>query len=189
LLLRPEGFIVDTAKSPAAVRDSLAIEFYDAVLIDLNYTRDTTSGREGLDLLSGIVAFDSSIPVIVMTAWGNVQLAVEAIRRGARLHPEAVGERASACHPAHPGRVAPGVAAHAAAGGRSQTAARRRASRFHRGCSVHATGPADHRAHWAIGRQRAGHRRARHGQGNRGPDPARALGAGRHAAGRGKYRR
>ncbi len=84
LLLRPAGFVVDTAKSPAAVREALATEFYDAVLIDLNYTRDTTSGQEGLDLLSEIVAIDSSIPVIVMTAWGNVGLAVEAMRRGAR---------------------------------------------------------------------------------------------------------
>ena len=84
LLLRPAGFEVDTAKSPAAVRESLASEFYDAILIDLNYTRDTTSGQEGLDLLSEIVAQDSSMPVIVMTAWGNVGLAVEAMRRGAR---------------------------------------------------------------------------------------------------------
>ena len=84
LLLRPAGFAVDTAKSPAAVREALASEFYDAVLIDLNYTRDTTSGQEGLDLLSEIVALDSNMPVIVMTAWGNVGLAVEAMRRGAR---------------------------------------------------------------------------------------------------------
>jgi len=62
----------------------LASEHYDAALIDLNYTRDTTSGREGLDLLSEIVAQDSALPVIVMTAWGNVELAVEAMRRGAR---------------------------------------------------------------------------------------------------------
>src|SRR5271169_1054016 len=84
LLLNPRGYRVESAKSPGAVRESLACEFYDAVLIDLNYTRDTTSGQEGLDLLSQIVAFDSSIPVIVMTAWGNVELAVEAMRRGAR---------------------------------------------------------------------------------------------------------
>ena len=84
LLLRPEGYEIDTAKSPAGVREALASEFYDAALIDLNYTRDTTSGQEGLDLLSEIVAFDSSLPVIVMTAWGNVGLAVEAMRRGAR---------------------------------------------------------------------------------------------------------
>jgi DNA-binding NtrC family response regulator len=54
------------------------------VLIDLNYTRDTTSGQEGLDLLSQIVSLDATIPVIVMTAWANVELAVEAMRRGAR---------------------------------------------------------------------------------------------------------
>jgi len=83
-LLRPEGYRVDTATSPAEVRSALASEFYDAVLIDLNYTRDTTSGREGLDLLTEIVSLDSSLPVIVMTAWANVELAVEAMRRGAR---------------------------------------------------------------------------------------------------------
>jgi len=62
----------------------LSLGPYDAVLIDLNYTRDTTSGQEGLDLLSEIVVLDSTVPVIVMTAWGNVELAVEAMRRGAR---------------------------------------------------------------------------------------------------------
>jgi len=84
LLLRPQGYKVDTARSPALVREALAAASYDAVLIDLNYTRDTTSGQEGLDLLSQIVALDSSVPVIVMTAWANVELAVEAMRRGAR---------------------------------------------------------------------------------------------------------
>jgi DNA-binding NtrC family response regulator len=84
ILLRPQGYAVDTASSPVLARQALTTEFYDAVLIDLNYTRDTTSGREGLDLLSEIVALDSSLPVIVMTAWGNVELAVEAMRRGAR---------------------------------------------------------------------------------------------------------
>src|SRR5206468_5042772 len=64
--------------------EALATTSYDAVLIDLNYTRDTTSGQEGLDLLSEIVALDSTLPVIVLTAWGNVGLAVEAMRRGAR---------------------------------------------------------------------------------------------------------
>ena len=66
------------------MREELASSSYDAVLIDLNYTRDTTSGQEGLDLLSEIVAIDSTLPVIVMTAWGSVELAVEAMRRGAR---------------------------------------------------------------------------------------------------------
>src|SRR5271170_6318184 len=84
LLLRPQGYEVETARSPVLVREALATESYDALLIDLNYTRDTTSGQEGLDLLSEIVGLDSSMPVIVMTAWGNVRLAVEAMRRGAR---------------------------------------------------------------------------------------------------------
>ncbi|HET8827637.1 MAG TPA: sigma-54 dependent transcriptional regulator [Terriglobales bacterium] len=84
LLLKPQGYKVDAVRSPELVREALSSEQYDAVLIDLNYTRDTTSGREGLDLLSEIIAQESTLPVIVMTAWGNVELAVEAMRRGAR---------------------------------------------------------------------------------------------------------
>ena len=84
LLLKPQGYCVDVARSPELVREALTTSSYDAVLIDLNYARDTTSGKEGLDLLSEIVAVDSTLPVIVMTAWGNVELAVEAMRRGAR---------------------------------------------------------------------------------------------------------
>src|SRR5579864_2730544 len=84
LLLRPQGYKVDKVRSPALVREALTTSSYDAVLIDLNYTRDTTSGQEGLDLLTQIVSLDATIPVIVMTAWANVELAVEAMRRGAR---------------------------------------------------------------------------------------------------------
>jgi DNA-binding NtrC family response regulator len=84
LLLKPQGYDVDVARSPELVREALSGSSYDAVLIDLNYTRDTTSGREGLGLLSDIVAIDNTLPVVVMTAWGNVELAVEAMRRGAR---------------------------------------------------------------------------------------------------------
>jgi DNA-binding NtrC family response regulator len=84
LLLHPQGYRVESVRSPAQVREALATDYYDAALIDLNYTRDTTSGKEGLDLLSEIVAADSNLPIIVMTAWGNVELAVEAMRRGAR---------------------------------------------------------------------------------------------------------
>ena len=84
LLLKPHGYKVDAVRSPELARDALNSDQYDAVLIDLNYARDTTSGREGLDLLSEIVSQDSTMPVIVMTAWGNVELAVEAMRRGAR---------------------------------------------------------------------------------------------------------
>ena len=84
LLLKPQGYKVDLVRSPELAREALSVSQYDAVLIDLNYTRDTTSGGEGLDLLSSLVSQDSTLPVIVMTAWGNVELAVEAMRRGAR---------------------------------------------------------------------------------------------------------
>ena len=84
LLLKPEGFAIEAVTSPSGVLDALESREFDAVLIDLNYTRDTTSGQEGLDLLSRIQATDSTLPVIVMTAWGSVDVAVEAMRRGAR---------------------------------------------------------------------------------------------------------
>jgi DNA-binding NtrC family response regulator len=84
LLLKSEGFALETSTSPTGVLDALTSHEFDAILIDLNYTRDTTSGQEGLDLLSRIQAIDSTLPVIVMTAWGSVELAVEAMRRGAR---------------------------------------------------------------------------------------------------------
>ena len=84
ILLKAEGVSIHTVSSPSGVLDALQSREFDAVLIDLNYTRDTTSGEEGLDLLSRIQAIDSTLPVIVMTAWGSVDLAVEAMRRGAR---------------------------------------------------------------------------------------------------------
>ena len=84
LLLKPEGYVIDTAASPAQVMRALELKDYDVVLIDLNYSRDTTSGEEGLDLLKRIRLADESLPVVVMTAWGTVDVAVEAMRRGAR---------------------------------------------------------------------------------------------------------
>ncbi len=84
LLLKGEGFEIKTATSPAGVMAEVESEDFDAVLLDLNYARDTTSGREGLDLLPSIQALDNDLPVIVMTAWASVETAVEAMRRGAR---------------------------------------------------------------------------------------------------------
>ena len=83
-LAKGEGYQTEAAQSPAAVLDALESRDFDAVVMDLNYTRDTTSGLEGLDLLTRIHHLDSTLPVIVMTAWGSVELAVEAMRRGAR---------------------------------------------------------------------------------------------------------
>jgi DNA-binding NtrC family response regulator len=84
LLLAPQGIDVDTARSPQLVMEALGQKDYDVLLIDLNYTRDTTSGQEGLDLLARIQEYDPRLPVVVMTAWGNIDLAVESIKRGAR---------------------------------------------------------------------------------------------------------
>jgi phosphoserine phosphatase RsbU/P len=84
LLLKQEGYQIETASSPAGVLDNLSRSQFDVLLMDLNYDRDTTSGREGLDLLRSVRRLDNELPVVVMTAWGNIPLAVEAIRGGAQ---------------------------------------------------------------------------------------------------------
>ncbi|HVQ55043.1 MAG TPA: sigma-54 dependent transcriptional regulator [Thermoanaerobaculia bacterium] len=84
LLLKSEGLECETASSPAGALAALEARDFDAALIDLNYARDTTSGQEGLDLLARVRELDAHLPVLVMTAWGTVDLAVEAMRRGAR---------------------------------------------------------------------------------------------------------
>ena len=84
MLLGNAGFEAEGVRSPEAALEAVQRFDPDCVLIDLNYTRDTTSGREGLDLLSSLRRLDPGLPVLVMTAWGNVEGAVEAMRRGAR---------------------------------------------------------------------------------------------------------
>src|SRR5438874_3948631 len=84
LLLKGEGYRIESAGSPAAVLSAVDAREFDVVLMDLNYARDTTSGQEGLDLITQLLAHDATLPVVVMTAWGSVEVAVEAMRRGAR---------------------------------------------------------------------------------------------------------
>jgi sigma-B regulation protein RsbU (phosphoserine phosphatase) len=84
LLLRSEGFEVTAVDSPAAVLSALDERRYDAALVDLNYTRDTTSGAEGLDLLGHLSIAHPQLPLLVMTAWGTLEIAVAAMQRGAR---------------------------------------------------------------------------------------------------------
>ncbi|MGD8897521.1 MAG: sigma-54 dependent transcriptional regulator, partial [Acidobacteriota bacterium] len=84
LLLKAEGYTIETAASPAGILAALEAHEFDVLLMDLNYARDTTSGQEGLDLLSRIQGLDPMLPVVVMTAWASVDVAVEAMRRGAR---------------------------------------------------------------------------------------------------------
>ncbi len=84
LLLKAEGYQIETAKSPAAVLRAIEAREFSLAIIDMNYARDTTSGQEGFELLNRIQTLDASLPVVVMTAWATVELAVEAMRRGAR---------------------------------------------------------------------------------------------------------
>ncbi len=84
LLLKREDIHVDSAGSPEAALSAIAAGSFDLLLMDLNYTNDTTSGREGIDLLSRVQALDHELPIVVMTGWGSVDLAVEAMRRGVR---------------------------------------------------------------------------------------------------------
>src|SRR6185437_7601473 len=84
MALAKEGIEVVTAGSPAGALAAVTTDSFDAALIDLNYTRDTTSGVEGLNLLETLHQSDPLLPVIVMTAWASVDLAVQAMRTGAR---------------------------------------------------------------------------------------------------------
>jgi len=82
MLLRNEGWQTEAFTSPAEALEAVRSRDFDLALVDLNYARDTTSGQEGLDLISRIRALDSALPVVAMTAWANIELAVEAMRRG-----------------------------------------------------------------------------------------------------------
>src|SRR6516165_3170190 len=82
MLLKNAGYEIVSVSSPAAILQALATQRFDLLLMDLNYTRDTTSGREGLDLLARLQAVDGDLPIVVMTAWSSVEVAVEAIHSG-----------------------------------------------------------------------------------------------------------
>jgi sigma-B regulation protein RsbU (phosphoserine phosphatase) len=82
MLLRSEGWQTEAATSPSEVIEAISARDFDLVLMDLNYARDTTSGQEGLDLIARIRALDTALPVVAMTAWASIELAVEAMRRG-----------------------------------------------------------------------------------------------------------
>ena len=84
LLLRNAGYQTEAVTSPAEVLEAIQQSNFDLVLMDLNYARDTTSGQEGLDLITNIRKLDSALPIVVLTAWGSVELAVEAMHRGGR---------------------------------------------------------------------------------------------------------
>jgi DNA-binding NtrC family response regulator len=83
MLFDGQGYQVFSASDPKSVLSALQAQTFDTVLMDLNYSRDTTGGGEGLDLVSRIRSLDPTIPLLVMTGWGSVEVAVEAMRRGA----------------------------------------------------------------------------------------------------------
>jgi len=153
LLFKAEGYETETVGSPAAMLSALETREFDAALIDLNYARDTTSGQEGLDLLSNIRAKDSTLPIVVMTAWGSLELAVEAMRRGAKdfiqkpwenarlLSILKKSDRAGAC-----------VAPQPAPGSRKSSAARRWPPAHDRRFARHAAGEGHDRAGGSVGR-------------------------------------
>src|SRR6202030_1851021 len=82
LLLKGHGYTTETVTSPSDLLDALGRAEFDLLLMDLNYARDTTSGREGLDLLTRLTAMESVPPIVVMTGWATVGIAVEAMQRG-----------------------------------------------------------------------------------------------------------
>ena len=84
ILLKGEGYQTETVTSLAGIFNALEKKEYALLLMDLNYTRDTTSGQEGLSAISKIQAIDNMLPIVVMTAWATIELAVEAMKTGAR---------------------------------------------------------------------------------------------------------
>jgi DNA-binding NtrC family response regulator len=98
LLLKGEGYDVETATSPGGILAAVEARDFNAVLMDMNYTMDTTGGVEGLDLLSRLQHLDATLPVIVMTAWGSIEGAVESMRRGARDYIEKPWDNARLLH-------------------------------------------------------------------------------------------
>ena len=180
LLLKGEGYRIDSAGSPATVIDAVQARDFDAVLIDLNYARDTTSGEEGLDLLTRLQAQDATLPVIVMTAWGSVDIAVEAMRRGARDFVQKPWD-----NPRVLAIVRTQVELSRALRRQQRLEAENRALKpdggplAHRRGAGDAAGARNRPARRPVRRQRADHRRERHRQGHdRAGDPRR-LAAGR----------
>jgi DNA-binding NtrC family response regulator len=165
LLLKGEGYQTESFTHPNALIEALRRTRADAVLMDLNYTRDTTSGEEGLDAIARIRAFDAHTPIVVMTAWGTIELAVEAMRRGAQDFIEKPWDNARLLTVLRT-QVALGQALRRARALEAENRQLRgEAGRDDRRIAGHAAGARDDRAHRAVGRQRADHRRERHGKG------------------------
>src|SRR6202030_1803374 len=84
ILLKGEGYQTDAVTSLTGIFSALGKKDYALLMMDLNYTRDTTSGQEGLEVIPKLQEIDNTLPIVVMTAWATIDLAVEAMKRGAR---------------------------------------------------------------------------------------------------------
>ena len=183
LLLKGEGYKIESAGSPAAILESVDSAEFDAVLMDLNYARDTTSGQEGLDLLSQLRSHDPTLPIVVMTAWGSVEVAVEAMRRGARDFVQKPWENARLLDDrAHAGGTGARASPPAEARSREPIAQAGRAADAHRRGRVDAAGARVDRARRTVGGQRPRHGRERHRQGHGRPGASRRIGPRRQRA-------
>jgi len=187
LLLRREGYEIHGAASPSEALAALEAREFDAVLMDLNYARDTTSGQEGLDLLPRIQMMDSTLPVIVMTAWSSVEVAVEAMRRGARdFIPKPWGKHPAGYRDSHADRFAAGAAPGIAAGSGKSPAARGIAPDDDRGVRCDAPGAGHYWPHRAFRCECAHYRRARHRERSCRANSARVVAEGEYSNGDGE---
>ena len=189
LLLKGEGFEIESAASPMGILAALETRDFDVVLMDLNYTRDTTSGQEGLDTLMRIQAIDANVPVVVMTAWGSVELAVEAMRRGARDFIQKPWDNARLMTIVRTQvELSERSAARAEAGGRKSSAADRRTADADRRIAGDAAGTATDFARGSVGCECADHGRAGDGQRSGRADAAHGFAAASTADGDGERR-
>ena len=183
LLLKGEGYRIESASSPATVIDAVQARDFDAVLMDLNYARDTTSGEEGLDLLTRLqrAGCDAARHRDDRLGQRRHRRRSDAAGRP-RLRPEAVGQRARAGHRPHAGRTVAGAAPAAAPRSREPLPEARRRTAPHRRGGGDAAGARDRSARRPVRRQRADHRRERHRQGDgRAGDPRRVAARGPRA--------
>ncbi len=177
LLLNPEGYVLEMVRTPALVLHAVVHESFDGLLIDLNYTRDTTSGQEGLELVSRVKEIDSQLPIVVMTAWGNIDLAVEAMRRGAGDFIQKPWENARLLSV-----LKTQMELHRSRKRAQWLEAENRILRAPGAPDFIASAPG------AFGCECADHRRARDGEGSDRADLAPPFGTGGSNAGRGEYR-
>ena len=165
ILLKGEGHQTDAVTTLAGVFQALEKRDYALLLMDLNYTRDTTSGQEGLEVIPRIQALDNTLPIVVMTAWATIDLAVEAMKLGARdFIPKPWDNERLLAIVRTQIELAGALRKGPATGSGESTSARQRAE-DHRGITPDATGAGNDFACRAFGRERPDHGRERNRQG------------------------